>query len=349
VSSRASTPPVTICIPTFNGEAYLRQSVESALQQDFEDFELLIVDDCSEDSSVNIAYDYARYDSRVRVYVNERNLGLGGNWNRCATLARGAWIKFLFQDDTLDPMCVKRMLAAARPGPLIVACARAVAIEETISPGEKQFYEYYAAEHSIPRRFPGESLISAEAFARHLVDHPIDNCIGEPTAVLIHRSAFQRFGGFRRDLVQVVDWEFEARIAVQAGLCYLSEPLATFRVHGRSATATSRATATRRFQRDFVDPLLVFYEIVHSKWYEPVRIAAKERRPPVDLSSRLLKAVDVAERSAAECQAETVWSGVKERYPWLMSAPPGRRLKRWARTKTPTCLLSVARWATRPR
>ena len=72
-------PAVSICIPTFNGAKYLRECVDSVLAQTHPDFEVLIVDDCSSDDSVAIAEDYARRDSRVRVSVNDRNLGLVGN------------------------------------------------------------------------------------------------------------------------------------------------------------------------------------------------------------------------------------------------------------------------------
>src|SRR4029453_18243392 len=106
-------PLVSICIPTYNGAAYLGPSLDSALSQTTSGLEVLSVDDCSSDDSLDIAQRYARMDSRIRVSSNTANLGLVGNWNRCAQLAQGEWVKFLFQDDLIVPDCLARLLAAA--------------------------------------------------------------------------------------------------------------------------------------------------------------------------------------------------------------------------------------------
>jgi len=73
---------VGICLPTYNGAKHLPECVESILAQTHSDFELVIVGDCSPDDSAEIAKRYARLDSRVKVFVNDSNLGLVGNWNR---------------------------------------------------------------------------------------------------------------------------------------------------------------------------------------------------------------------------------------------------------------------------
>src|SRR6266498_4705624 len=105
-------PKVSICIPTYNGAAYLADCLDSALAQTYREFELLLVDDGSTDDTVKIAEDYERRDSRIRLVSKGKNLGLVQNWNRCVKLAQGDWIKFLFQDDLLDSSCLTRMLEA---------------------------------------------------------------------------------------------------------------------------------------------------------------------------------------------------------------------------------------------
>src|SRR5438552_8302595 len=118
-------PQVSVCIPTYNGAAYLTDCLDSVVSQTYSSFEVLVVDDCSADASAEIARTYARRDSRIRVFVNETNLGLVGNWNRCVQLARNEWIKFVFQDDLIRPECLERMLAVAvESGKPIVSCAR---------------------------------------------------------------------------------------------------------------------------------------------------------------------------------------------------------------------------------
>ncbi|MGH7488544.1 MAG: glycosyltransferase family 2 protein, partial [bacterium] len=106
-------PTISVCIPTYNGAAYLARCLDSVLAQTFSDFEVVIVDDRSTDESVAIARGYAERDSRVQVFRNDVNLGLVGNWNRCVELSRGQWLKFVFQDDIVLPKCMTQMLAAA--------------------------------------------------------------------------------------------------------------------------------------------------------------------------------------------------------------------------------------------
>src|ERR1017187_7004523 len=94
------TPPkVSVLIPNYNHARYLPAAIESVLQQDFRDFELLISDDCSNDGSAGIIASYAAKDSRIRFQIHPANLGMVRNWNWCLAQARGEYMKFLLADD----------------------------------------------------------------------------------------------------------------------------------------------------------------------------------------------------------------------------------------------------------
>ena len=75
-------PLVSIVLPVYNGERFLRQSIDSVLAQSYQNWELLILDDCSTDSSSDIGKEYVHKDSRIRYYRNESNLRLPGNLKR---------------------------------------------------------------------------------------------------------------------------------------------------------------------------------------------------------------------------------------------------------------------------
>jgi glycosyltransferase involved in cell wall biosynthesis len=105
-----TTPAVSILLTTYNREAFLAASIESVLGQSYGDFELVIVDDGSTDGTVEIARGYERRDRRVRVAVNERNLGQFRNRNHAAELARGALIKYHDSDDLMYPHCLSVMV-----------------------------------------------------------------------------------------------------------------------------------------------------------------------------------------------------------------------------------------------
>jgi GT2 family glycosyltransferase/glycosyltransferase involved in cell wall biosynthesis len=326
-SAETHAPCASICIPTYNGDRYLEAAIVSATSQTFSNVEILIVDDGSHDRTLDIADQFALGDPRVRVVRNAKALGLPGNWDRCIDLAQGEWVKFLFQDDVLSPRCVERLHAAVRPGVDIVVCRRAAVAEPGVADGFAQEYATYVATHDLSRRFPRTTFVTPAQFAAHVVDHPTANCIGEPTATLIRRSAFDRFGRFHPGLCQLVDWEHAARIAVQTGLCYVDEALVTIRLH--PSMATVRQSRGSRFRTDLLDPLLVLHEIAFSPWFEPVRRAGRARPDPVVFDAVLRREVDRA-RVVASDQTRGIdsvpadsqqLSDLLRRYPRLAPSP----------------------------
>ena len=105
-----NAPVVSVLLTAYNRESFLASAIESVLGQTYRDFELLIVDDCSTDRSLEIARGFERLDARVRVVVNERNLGDYGNRNRAAELARGSLLKYHDSDDLMYPHCLSVMV-----------------------------------------------------------------------------------------------------------------------------------------------------------------------------------------------------------------------------------------------
>src|SRR5215831_18201292 len=124
---------VSVCIPTYNGAAFLAETLASAVAQTFEDFEVIVVDDCSTDGSAEIAEGFARSDSRVRVVRNTQRAGSGAAVARAyVAQSRGEWIKPLNQDDLMTPDCLTRMLEASVRGPLVI-CRHELLFEDDVS------------------------------------------------------------------------------------------------------------------------------------------------------------------------------------------------------------------------
>jgi glycosyltransferase involved in cell wall biosynthesis len=110
-SEMSRQPKLSVLITSYNREKYIGQAIESVLAQTFSDFELLIVDDCSSDNTVSVARSYEN-DARVRVVVNEHNLGDYPNRNHAATYARGSFLKYHDSDDIMYPYCLEVMMKA---------------------------------------------------------------------------------------------------------------------------------------------------------------------------------------------------------------------------------------------
>ncbi|MFB3916261.1 MAG: glycosyltransferase family 2 protein [Terriglobales bacterium] len=103
-------PLVSVLMTAYNREDFIADAIESVLAQTFTDWELIIVDDCSRDRTVEIARRYAAQDGRIRVHVNERNLGDYPNRNHAATLATGEFMKYHDSDDLMYPHCLAVMV-----------------------------------------------------------------------------------------------------------------------------------------------------------------------------------------------------------------------------------------------
>ena len=103
---------ISVIIPTRDRSFTLPFTILSVLKQDYGNFELIVSDDCSVDNTVAIVKLYAAKDNRVKLYVNECNLGQFGNRNKAASLAKGKYIKYVDSDDIIYPYSLQIMMDA---------------------------------------------------------------------------------------------------------------------------------------------------------------------------------------------------------------------------------------------
>jgi glycosyltransferase involved in cell wall biosynthesis len=271
VNSRAL---VSICIPTFNGERYLDECLASACSQTYPHLEVLVVDDCSSDSTVDMVRGWAGQDDRIRLEVNASNMGLVGNFNRCVALARGDWVKFLFQDDRIDPRCVEVLLAHAGGEWKFLACDREI-IYDNVSAEDEQLWRTGDFNIHLGTVRPGRLELSPRDIAGLALDYGFRNFVGEPTATLVHRSVFQAVGNFNSDLVHHCDIEFWLRAGMTTGIRYVDEMMAAFRVHHGSASAANWRQRLLRTGR--LDPLIILHQCLYSPFFMPWRQEAADR------------------------------------------------------------------------
>jgi len=97
-----SKPLVSILMTAYNREIYICEAIESVMAQTYQNWELIIVDDGSKDNTISVAQAYAEKDSRISVYVNEKNLGDYPNRNRAASYAKGEFLMYVDSDDTIE-------------------------------------------------------------------------------------------------------------------------------------------------------------------------------------------------------------------------------------------------------
>lgn len=220
--SEPNIPKVSVCIPTFNGADYLCQAVESILAQNYQDFEIIIVDNCSTDQTATLVEGLQKKnDQRIRFYKNESNIGMAENFNKCLEYAQGTYIKFLCADDLLLPECLEQMAAALDAHHSVtLVCGGRMIIDET---GKELKLKQYSSRDTI---IPGGKAITRCLFGK--------NYIGEPTAIMFRKNDLT--GCFRSDLLQLVDMEVWLQLLEQGDLLNIKGSLCAIRLHSKQVS-----------------------------------------------------------------------------------------------------------------
>jgi glycosyltransferase involved in cell wall biosynthesis len=132
-----SSPTITIGMPIYNGERFLAKTLDSFLRQTYTDYELIISDNASTDSTEEICREYASRDKRIRYFRNEKNMGAGWNFRRVYSMAKGKYYKQAAHDDFLEPTFLEVCIAALEADPgLVLAHTRTKTVSLTGDPVE---------------------------------------------------------------------------------------------------------------------------------------------------------------------------------------------------------------------
>lgn len=170
-------PSVSIIVPVYNAEACLRRCVESVLNQEYADFELLLADDGSRDSSGRICDEYAAADSRVRVFHKE-NSGVSDSRNLCLDQARGRYLQFLDADDWITANATK----------LLVQAMEEHLCDLVIS----DFYRVVGERVSPKGDIDEAQVLSREEYASHMMENPANYYYGVLWNKLYRREIVER-------------------------------------------------------------------------------------------------------------------------------------------------------------
>jgi glycosyltransferase involved in cell wall biosynthesis len=319
-----TAPLVSICIPTYNGAPWIRETINSALAQSYKSLEVLIVDDASSDDTVEQVRSFK--DERIRLVINEKNVGLTANWNRCVELARGDFIKFLFQDDILYSGCIEKQagLLLTHENLGLVFSARDIILEGNVA---KEVTDEWLLTCRTPHT-QFESLQEVNGgrslFLQCLRKGFRGNWVGEPSSVMIRKDCFHRLGAFNPNLVQVCDLEMWLRIMFSYDIGFIREKLSAFRFHAASASmANQRSHKNRLDQVRLLDGLLscdeireVHPEIIKLRRAEWLRVAVR-RIVPLAIRRKMFGVLqpvpEGTSQGTIEIDVETLMYSIRER------------------------------------
>ena len=213
-------PRVSLILPVYNGDAWLRQCLQSVFEQTFTDFELLVGDDASADRSREIVAGFS--DSRMRVCPSDANVGLFANLNRLLREANAPLVRFLCQDDTLEPFAVAEEVAylEGHPGVVLSIC-QARGIDE-----------HGKAIREWPRSSDGPILYSSAISLQLLLYH---GCIaGNLSTMCVRRALVQELGGFDETYRLAGDYDLLVRLCQRGPIVDLQKTLVKVRSHART-------------------------------------------------------------------------------------------------------------------
>ena len=208
-------PLISIVLPIYNGEKYMRQSIESIISQTYTNWELLIVDDGSTDQTAAIAQEYENTDSRIHYYKNPQNMRLPRTLNRGFSLSKGEYLTWTSDDNYYYPTAIEKMYAALTENEKEFAFASCDVID-----GNDKIVECIA--------------VSDHAIKQIVGSNPVGACF------LYSRKAYEAVGEYDPGLTLVEDFDYWQRITMRFPPVCISEILYAYRWHDGALTSTMR-------------------------------------------------------------------------------------------------------------
>jgi glycosyltransferase involved in cell wall biosynthesis len=215
LKSREKNPSVLISIvtPVYNSSHYIKETIASVLEQTYSYWEMIIIDDFSDDESRNIIEDYVKKDKRIKALYNEKNIGTAQSRNRGIKLSKGKYIAFLDSDDTWLPKKLERQLKLMK--------------EKNIP---MSYVAYYTMDHknTITAFHPVEEQVSYTK----LLKNP--SMIG--TLTMIYDT--EKLGKFYFKNIGHEDYIVKLKILKKIDFAVgINEPLAKYRIHNNSLSS----------------------------------------------------------------------------------------------------------------
>ena len=221
---------VSVVVPNYNHARFLSKRIESILQQTYQDFELILLDDCSTDDSREILSQYAD-DPRVTIEFNKVNSGSTfKQWNKGVRFARGKYIWIAESDDYADERLLERLVAALDGDPAITfAYCRSWCITED---DRVEGFGDWHLDLLDPQLWKADFCMDGREHCRkYSVRSPV---VANSSAAVFRKAAYETVGGADENLRLCGDWKFWAAMALAGKVAYVNEPLNYFRYHSSS-------------------------------------------------------------------------------------------------------------------
>ena len=226
-------PLVSVVTPVYNGEPYLVECIESVLSQTYSNWEYIIVNNCSKDRTLEIAQEYAKKDSRIRVHNNHEFVGVIANHNIAFGLIapKSKYCKVVSADDWILPECLTEMVRLAEANPTV-----GIVGSYQLSGGGSNWRNWRVRWAELP--FPNYVIQGRELCRLQLLGGPY--VFGTPTSTLYRSDLVKRGNGFYPNTTPEADTSACYRCLQQTDFGFVHQVLSYERVHDNTISKTAK-------------------------------------------------------------------------------------------------------------
>ncbi|OIN91279.1 MAG: hypothetical protein AUJ20_11805 [Comamonadaceae bacterium CG1_02_60_18] len=229
---------VSVVVASYNHAEYLIRRMESLINQTYPHIEILVIEDCSPDNSLEVLRKYESHP-RVKLIVRQKNGGWVAVSNQGVEESSGEFILFANCDDDCDQRMVEQLVGAMQVHPTAgIAFCRSLLVDE----GDQVIGDDFAGrERAFQERCATDTLISGAQMGRFLLHSCV---IPNLSAALIRKECFEAAGALSAEYRVCSDWDLFFRIAANFDVAYVAKPLNKFRQHPTTIRSMTKGRAT---------------------------------------------------------------------------------------------------------
>jgi glycosyltransferase involved in cell wall biosynthesis len=254
---------VSVIIPVFNGEKYIRCAIDSVLEQDYQPIEIIVIDDGSSDATLDILRDLG---NEISIY-QQPNKGSAAARNLGIRMAKGSYIAFLDADDYWFPGKIRAQMKALQATGCKMAFSRFLFWNVSDDDAWPDPASLLVQNPAGPEE---NSLVEPRwVYADLLLD-----CVVWTSTVLIYKEELNRIGGFNEDLRKGQDYELWLRLSKSVQMAFLAQVTALYRIHHESIT---HAPSTRCYEYEIISKAVRNWGIIGPDGRSPGKKAVIQR------------------------------------------------------------------------
>ena len=228
---------VSICIPAYNSGRFIVRTINSILNQNYANIELVIVDDCSSDDTVEKVRSIK--DDRIRLIINEQNLGMSRNWDKCVRSCSGRYVKLIPADDCIYPDCIGRSVAILQKHPEV---SIVVVGTDLVDNDDKVTGSYM--------HWPGTGIVKGAKIAK--ASAMLNDFWGNPVCAMFRKEDYIATGGFDDNIQYILDFDLCLGLSRLGDTAVIKDKLSAFRVRKDSNTGVLTGSRAKTYTAEHV-------------------------------------------------------------------------------------------------